>query len=58
MDSGGKLFSLVCNARARCSHGCDQLGYAALHKLLGELGVFKLLADGHTPSGAHQFRQI
>ena len=38
--------------------GSHKLGYAALHKLLGSLGVFELLADGHTLSGAHQFGQI
>ena len=38
--------------------GCDQLRNTALHNFLGKLRVFELIADGHTISGAHQFRQI
>ena len=35
-----------------------QLRNAALHQLLGQLGVFQLVADGHTPSGAYQLGQV
>ena len=36
----------------------NQFRDATLHQLLGELRVFQLVANGHTLSGTHQFRQI
>ena len=38
--------------------GCHQLGDAAFHQSLHRLGVFKLLADGHTQPCPHQPWQI
>ena len=38
--------------------GGHQLGDAALHELFGELGVFELVAYGHTLAGTHQLGQV
>ncbi len=36
----------------------DELRDAALHELLGELGVFELFADSHASPGPHELREI
>ena len=59
MDGGqevvfGRGEHIVVEAHA----GGHQLGDAALDELLGELGVFELLAYGHALAGAHQSRQV
>ena len=38
--------------------GSDQLGYAALDEFFGQLGVFELLAYGHTFTGPYELGQV
>jgi len=38
--------------------GRHQLGDAALHQLLGQLGIFQLVADGHALAGADELGQV
>ena len=38
--------------------GRHQFGDASLDQFLRQLGVFQLIADGHTLAGTHQLRQV
>ena len=43
---------------AQCHAGGNHLGYAALDNGFCELGVFELVADGHTVAGTYEFWQV
>ncbi len=52
------VFAMIEHIVAKGHAGGDELGDAALYKFFCEFGVFELLADGDTLSGADKFRQI
>ena len=59
MNRGQEVVLLAVEDGAAHHHtGGHQLGDAALHQLLGELGVLELVADGHALAGPDELGQI
>ena len=59
MDSSQKVVLFIVQHIVGEGHTwCHQFRDASLHKFLGELGVFELVADGHTLTSPDEFWQI
>ena len=52
------VFLVVEHVVAHGNTRCDKFRDASLHQLLCQFRVFKLVADGHTPSRPDEFGQI
>ena len=52
------VFAVVQHRIAHCYARRNQFGDAPLDEFLRQLGIFQLVADGHSAPGPHQLGQI